>query len=355
MTMADITSSPRPAPAALVTGCDTPEGQSVAVALARAGYRICLLGSEGQAAFEPAQLPGHERLAHEAVRADLSDARAVRAAALDAQSRLGHVTALVHVVLPSAAAVPSSAATHPGFDGERFARELAVGAGAFLGLAMSLLPGMLGSQTGCLSVLGEAPAEGTPFVPDDFGVGASLGALLGAVRQLADHCDGTELRSVAFLTDAGPRRAVNGAALTSLVAQLGPERASSLIRSGWFMRVGGAKRQGPIDLLRSPSAAPTAVVQSAAPIQNGAGASAQKDRLGEKLAHTFRAAFGLAAGVDVSNLAVGDVKRWDSLGHLKLMMEVEQALRVRLPADALSRIRSYRDLEKAVRAYLPAT
>jgi hypothetical protein len=42
------------------------------------------------------------------------------------------------------------------------------------------------------------------------------------------------------------------------------------------------------------------------------------------------------------------------LGHLKLMMEVEQAPRVRLPADALSRIQSYKDLEKAVRANLPA-
>ena len=54
------------------------------------------------------------------------------------------------------------------------------------------------------------------------------------------------------------------------------------------------------------------------------------------------------------DLKVGDIKRWDSLGHLKLMMEVEQSLRVRLPADALSRIQSFKDLEQAVRANLPA-
>ena len=83
-------------------------------------------------------------------------------------------------------------------------------------------------------------------------------------------------------------------------------------------------------------------------------ASARNDRVGQKLAQTFRAAFGLAPHVDVSSCAVGSVPRWDSLGHLKLMMEVEQALRVRLPAEALGRIQSYRDLEKAVRAYLPA-
>jgi hypothetical protein len=47
------------------------------------------------------------------------------------------------------------------------------------------------------------------------------------------------------------------------------------------------------------------------------------------------------------------VKRRGSLRHLASMMEVEQALRVRLPADALSHIQSYEDLEKAVRANLP--
>jgi len=46
------------------------------------------------------------------------------------------------------------------------------------------------------------------------------------------------------------------------------------------------------------------------------------------------------------------VPRWDSLGHLKLMMEVERSLRVRLPAEALAKIQSYRDLERAVRAQL---
>lgn len=349
--MGDIKSSAKPPPAALVTGGDSPEGLSVAAALARLGYRVCLLHSEGGAAsVEPAGLPGHERLRHEAICADLARPGAAEAAAIEAQQRLGQVTALVHVAVPSAAPEPEG-----GFDGAALARELQLGAGAFLGLAAALLPGMLGTQTGCLSVLTRAPADGASLAAGGWGAGASLGALLGAVRQLADRCEGTQLRSIALLSDGAGGRALGGAAAATSAAQLGLERSPDLLPSGWFLRLAPPLR-GPIELLR----APASVVTSAAPepplpARNGVQAPAQNDRLGQKLAQTFRSAFGLAAGVDVSKLGVADVKRWDSLGHLKLMMEVEQALRVRLPAEALARIQSYRDLEKAVRAYLPAT
>jgi acyl carrier protein len=365
--MAEVKSSAKPAAAALLTGFDTPEGQSVATALARMGYRVCVVCSDAGAG-QASQLPGHDRLRHEVIVADLADAAAAEAVAREAQGRLGHVTALVHVVVPSVLpSAPSTAATsqRDGFDGVAFAREVQAGAGAFLGLAVGLLPGMLATQTGCLSVLTEAPGEGTSLELSDLGAGASLGALLGAVRQIADRCEGTELRSIAFLSDtdlrgerrSSPRHALSGAATTLLGAQLGFERKPGLIPSGSFVRLAAPKLQGPIELLRPPSA--PAPLHVGASSQNGAHAPAnvpsRDDRLGQKLAQTFRSTFGLPTGVDVQNLAVADVKRWDSLGHLKLMMEVEQALRVRLPAEALSRIRSYRDLEKAVRAYLPAT
>lgn len=362
--MAEVKSSAKPPAAVLVTGFDTPEGQSVAGALARVGYRVCVVCSDA-AVGQVAQLPGHERLRHEAIVTDLSDARAAEAAASEAQRRLGHVTALVHVVLPSVLpnALQSSAVKQAdAFDGVAFAREVQAGAGAFLGLALGLLPGMLGTQTGCLSVLTEAPPEGASLASEGLGAGAALGALLGAVRQVADRCEGTELRSIAFLSDSdakgGPRKALSGAQATLLGAQLGFERKPGIVPSGSFLRLAAPKLQGRIELLRPPP--PAMPIHLEATPQNGAHAPAptspaSSDRLGEKLAQTFRSTFGLPLGADVSNLAVADVKRWDSLGHLKLMMEVEQALRVRLPAEALSRIRSYRDLEKAVRAYLPAT
>src|SRR5690349_19429851 len=97
--MAEIKSDAKPAAAALVTGAETPEGQSVAASLARAGYRICLLSS-GQAGPEPSSLPGFERLKHVSVNLETPDAAGYAAAASRALALLGHVTALVHVSIP---------------------------------------------------------------------------------------------------------------------------------------------------------------------------------------------------------------------------------------------------------------
>jgi acyl carrier protein len=42
------------------------------------------------------------------------------------------------------------------------------------------------------------------------------------------------------------------------------------------------------------------------------------------------------------------VATWDSLGHLKLAMEIEQSFGMRIPGDALGRVRSYHDLRQLV-------
>jgi hypothetical protein len=48
--------------------------------------------------------------------------------------------------------------------------------------------------------------------------------------------------------------------------------------------------------------------------------------------------------------------QWVSLGHLELMVEVEQQTFSRTAARrSLSRLQSYKDFEKAVRANLPAS
>jgi acyl carrier protein/NAD(P)-dependent dehydrogenase (short-subunit alcohol dehydrogenase family) len=354
--MVEIASGGRPAPAAVVTGVHTAEGRSVASWLARAGYRVCLLTTaepwHGQGHLEPSALPGHDRLKHAAVSVDAFafDAASLARAAERAQDLLGQVTALVHVALPAVgASAPSRHADV--LDSAAFTSALAAQAGAFLALGLALLPEMFGTQTGTLCLLTSAApsSAGLPAAP---GGGALFGAALGAVRELAERTAGTALRSIALYTD-GPRGSLSPPALAALEAQLGFEVMPGWIESGWFSSLSTPRVQGPIDLARlpRPHAAPAvSVARPAMPVEPAVG----RDRLTLQLAHTFRAAFGLAPDVDVSHLGVGTVQRWDSLGHLKLMMEVEQALRVRLPADALALIRSFKDLENAVRANLPA-
>jgi NAD(P)-dependent dehydrogenase (short-subunit alcohol dehydrogenase family)/acyl carrier protein len=351
--LTQIKSETRPAPAAVLTGAETPEGQSVALSLGRAGYRVCLLhlpsgeGSSSSAAFEPSAIPGHEKLRHEAVLADGLDGASLARAAQRAQELLGHVTALVFVALPSADTLD-----HETLDTAAFSSQVARQAGTFLALGLALLPGMFGTQTGTICLIGSAGGAGAP---SPVGSTALLGALLGAVRELSERSAGTPVRSLALVVD-GPRRALDPPALAVLNAQLGDAAAAGHnLGNGWFASLAAPGVRGPIDFLRPPpaEAAPPPVAAGPGPTAAPRGAPG-KDRVAVQLAQTFRTAFGLAPNQDVSNLKVGDIKRWDSLGHLKLMMEVEQSLRVRLPADALSRIQSFKDLEQAVRANLPA-
>lgn len=353
--MTQIKSDARPTPAALLTGADTPEGQSLALSLGRAGFRVCLLqlpageGARRGAALEPSGIPGHDKLQHVAVVAEGLDGASLARAAQRAEELLGHVTAFVHVALPAAEPRPGE----PGsdiLDTAAFSIELARQAGTFLALGLSVLPGMFGTQTGVLCLLSSAGAAAV-------GQSALLGALLGATRELSERCSGTPLRSIALLTQ-GPSAALEAPALAQLVAQIGGAAAEpQTLENGWVASLWETSLKGPIDFLRPapPAQVLAAPVALPAPAASAAARGAPgKDRVAVQLAQTFRAAFGLAPNQDVQNLKVGDIKRWDSLGHLKLMMEVEQSLRVRLPADALSRIQSFKDLEKAVRANLPA-
>ncbi|MBI1374933.1 MAG: HAD-IIIC family phosphatase [Phycisphaera sp.] len=66
------------------------------------------------------------------------------------------------------------------------------------------------------------------------------------------------------------------------------------------------------------------------------------------LRELFRRFFNLPPDMDVEAVTVADVKGWDSLAHLRLMMEVELKMGVQLSGDALGRVRGYADLRRAV-------
>lgn len=373
--MADVHTGTRPKPATLLTGVEAPLGRSVALALARAGHRLCVVRSDGQEpSFPAAELPGHERLQHQSLSWNLADTVSLPRLAAEARGRLGQITSLVHVA--PAPRIPAPEELEP----EQLVRQLLLSAVAFSSLGLALLPEMFATQTGTLCALTPSPAAGSSvaggsvtgsFERAEVGAGAQLGALLGTVAQLAERCAGTPLRCILLHTGELGAAALGASALTRLVTQLsdveelppgqrGPEMA--LLANGWRGSLALPTLRSRIELLAAPAppaaavAAPVAVVSAAAAaLPNGAAPAAGPDRIGERLAQTFRSTFGLAASVDLASCVVGKVPRWDSLGHLKLMMEVERALRVRLPAEQLAKIQSYRDLEQAVRAHLSAS
>ena len=86
-----------------------------------------------------------------------------------------------------------------------------------------------------------------------------------------------------------------------------------------------------------PAAAPVAAPGAALPPQSEA-----------QLAATFRRLFSLEEAHDLEQATMDSVPAWDSLAHLKLAMEVDQSMGVRLAGAQLGGISSYPQLRAAV-------
>ena len=70
-----------------------------------------------------------------------------------------------------------------------------------------------------------------------------------------------------------------------------------------------------------------------------------------RLETLFRKMFRLDPEADLSQASMDTVEHWDSLGHLKLAMEIDQTLKVKLPGDRLGSIQTFPELKAAVAHY----
>ena len=53
------------------------------------------------------------------------------------------------------------------------------------------------------------------------------------------------------------------------------------------------------------------------------------------------------------DLQIGDVPLWDSLGHAKLMLAVEDEFEIEISADEVADVQSVQDLESLIQRKLP--
>jgi len=90
-------------------------------------------------------------------------------------------------------------------------------------------------------------------------------------------------------------------------------------------------------------------VPAAAPAQAAAVVTLAADTEAQ-LAATFRKTFSVAGDVDLETASMDTVSSWDSLGHLKLAMQISQDLGVHLSGDTLGEIATYQTLKAAVAA-----
>jgi acyl carrier protein len=72
--------------------------------------------------------------------------------------------------------------------------------------------------------------------------------------------------------------------------------------------------------------------------------------ISEKLAKIFEKDFGIETEEFALNLAPEDVLRWDSLGHMTLVMDLEDAFGVHFEVDEITEMSSAQKIVELLRA-----
>ena len=52
---------------------------------------------------------------------------------------------------------------------------------------------------------------------------------------------------------------------------------------------------------------------------------------------------------NINTLKFGDIKKWDSLGNLNLLLEIEREFNIRFNTNTFSKIRSVKDIIKEIK------
>lgn len=92
-----------------------------------------------------------------------------------------------------------------------------------------------------------------------------------------------------------------------------------------------------------------AFVAAAAPVSSAAPtSSAPSGDITSGLAAAFKKIFRTDLPEATSDWTVDNIKRWDSLQHMRLIMEVERQFDITLPSHILGELRSYDDLAAAL-------
>jgi NAD(P)-dependent dehydrogenase (short-subunit alcohol dehydrogenase family)/acyl carrier protein len=345
-------------PATVITGAAGRAGRTLAQRLAEAGHRLLLVGRDEPALRAlAAKLPAVRHGAHAVFAVDLNTPGAGTQAAAAAQRELGQVTGLLHLACPAIR-------NESGAPGAAYLESmLRVNALAFVELADALLPSMLEAQQGTLvGLLTEAMRP--PGVDSWPSYVIAKTALLGALNVFAQRCRATGVRTLGIAPGAldYPDNPLPEGLSRDKQHRLDPQLLAAAVLedldnprstpNGYFHLITEAlDLRGPMATLTSPPP-PARETSPAAP---STALGTQDDELFEVLAAAFRNALGLDPNDDVRHCNMQNVSRWDSIGHLKLMMEVEQALQVRLDAGAIGHIQSFADLEHAVRQVAPAS
>lgn len=324
---------------ALVTGATGLVGSATCLALAKEGWRMALVcrskGPSVQALLRKVRKAGGRGIL---LQADLGDYRreAPRAVA-EAQQALGPIHLFVHAAAPP---VTVSGWQAPPEDLDR---QFAIQAGAFMALASALLPEMLRAQSGTLVAL-LSQALLPPLVPGWQSYTMAKAALAQAVNELTAAYSAAGIRTVGLM----PGVIKNGRAQRPDTDHMVPWSVglSAETVAKWVLRLAtdpGFSSGTVISLDFKGSASGRSVIwvpdrpSTFAQGNQDQGDTSrnpkpQADGVAGRLHEVVRKTFGLEPNAPVERARIGELHGWDSLGHVKLIMEIEAAFRLRFTA-----------------------
>ena len=352
---------------ALVTGASGLFGAEMSMALAKAGWKLGLLSRGGDDAVKP--------LLESMAETD-GEAIAIQGDLLDAANQASHVvTELTERFGPPCLLV--HAATAPVRKAEWFEtpadleEQTAVNAGAFIALAAAMLPAMLRAQSGTfVAILSQAMlASG---VRGWHGYTVAKAALAQAVNELAVAYGEVGIRAISVLPTAlTPSPDQGGAAppdyleeLTQLgTPTLNPGTLAATIleliedqtvKSGTAVSIDAHGRVVTGRCLawmedRAPAKAAAASPPAAA---GDRGEATAKDDVRARLDAIMRSLFNLDDAVELDSAAIGTIPGWDSLGHIRLIMEIEAAFNVAFDSSEAVQLHRFDDLAAALKRHL---
>ena len=339
---------------ALVTGASGLLGQEISRRLAAAGWQTGLIGrNEGKLELLVRGIAANNGTAF-ALAGDLAEAGEANRLLSDAADLMGSVHLLVHAASPP---ILSTSLLEPPSD---FEQQMTVNVRAFLDLAAAMLPDMLRAQSGTfVAILSQALLPPSPAGWQTYTIAKA--GLAQTVSELSQAYSAAGIRSFAvFPSMLAPSADRPGVAPESARQALAQGEAVALAPSEVARRI--------LMLIEDESApsgtgialTPSGEIRGNATLSMGIPGSVSRPDIAAdssteagiriRLAAVMHRVFNLAEDIAVENGGLGTLPSWDSLGHIKLIMEVESEFGVTFDTMQSTEILTFDAIAKAITA-----
>lgn len=347
----------------LITGAAGTLGREVAERLGLEGYAVAVHYHQDVAAAQKLVDRLKANGADAALcQGDLACPQDVSRLVGDARRNLGEPNVLIHNASPPIHSVPWDESL------ESFHHFVAVYVDGFVNLAKALLPSMKRRQQGLIiGVLTEAIEP--PVIPEWAAYAAAKAAFASYLHSLSSHVEGTDIRIAGIYPGRFSAQPNNAGRLTPQATPLlqprwtigmAPSDVASVIlrivsQPGRYPNgsevainaIDGERSVGPFGVaLRAVETAPGGAAESTQPPDRA---------LVDNLKAVFKRVLGLPDDTPFMELSMQSLLSWDSITHVKLMLEIEDAFDLQLKTEDVLSMTTFSAIVKRLSKQAPVS